>query len=374
MEDKRGEFMSCAHMTEIENYCQECKIFCCDACSMVHIDHIDQLLIWTTIIENYLKNCERCKNISRLIVKNKIDIDYLKGEIFTKIEEGFAKLFDKLIIYKTQLKEEIWEIMMSNGNILTGEAKNHLKFKRSLEELDFQISELTSQRDLGEKENMIRNLQNNMLQEVEKQIEIQKGSSSKEYAKELREFHISDNFSLEELKKYFNIKLPSQVKTIYSENLRCTFPNYSNIWRKKEGLYGDTKVCSPEILPPHFKLSIRVNNNPNVYQRFCLGVCKEKFSTKKSDSYGLWLKDQWAYHGYDGQIQEFGRKSIPGNGKFSASGSIVSLVYQKSKELSFEVNGHLQPRKLYNVEGPFYFWASLFNEESELEILDLLML
>ena len=97
----------CSHAQDIQSYCKCCKLFCCDHCASDHIIHFKHLVVWTKITSKYIKNAENCQNIPRLLVKNEINIDSIKAQIFHKIDLLFSQIFEKFVQFKEQFKEEI---------------------------------------------------------------------------------------------------------------------------------------------------------------------------------------------------------------------------------------------------------------------------
>ena len=78
MEQENNEFKACGHLEEVKRYCNDCKIFICDECSMEHMEHIESCVPWTNIIKEYLIESQKYEDIAQLLMKNNINIDSLK--------------------------------------------------------------------------------------------------------------------------------------------------------------------------------------------------------------------------------------------------------------------------------------------------------
>ena len=374
MELQHKEYNACPHIQNVENYCLECKIFFCDDCTMDHMPHLNKVEIWNNIAKDYIKNCQNCQNKSRLILKTNISFDSLKAEILGKIDQVFDQLFIKLKHFKTQFTDEYLGKMNSIGEFKNEEVKDQGEFKSSLEKLNIFITELKRQIESGEKEVLIKSLQTsleaNVLEDIEKQIDIHQKIkvTNNEYAKELKEFQITENFTYTELMKYLSIQHPIGQKMVNVQEFNLTFPNGSKIWKKIESCA--EQICCPQILPPTFKIRIRINNYPPG-QSFAVGICKENFVTynhNRNDN--TWLSNQWLYNGYTGNLNSQTNTDITGNANFMRTGAIVSLIYDANKILAFEVDGVRQTKVFQDIQGPFYFWASVYYVNSELEIID----
>ena len=371
MELQHKEYKVCPHIQNVENYCLECKIFFCDECTMDHMPHLNKVEIWNNIAKDYIKKCQNCQNKSRLILKTNISFDSLKVEILGKIDQVFDQLIIKLNQFKTQFKDEYLGKMNGIGEFKIEEVKDQGEFKSSLEKLNTLITELKSQIKSGEKKILIGSLQDNVLEDIEKHIDIHQKTivTNNEYAKELKGFQITENFTYTELMKYLNIQHPIGQKMVNVQDLNLTFPNGSKIWKKIESCA--EQICCPQMLPPTFKIRIRINNYPPD-QHFAVGICKVNFVTYKHEwNTRPWLSNQWLYNGYTGDLCSQANTDIKGNAKFGRTGAIVSLIYDTNKILVFEVDGVGQSLVFQDIQGPFYFWASIYHANSELEILDI---
>ena len=255
--------------------------------------------------------------------------------------------------------------MIPQENLGKAEGQDSEEFRRSLEDLGILIKEMKKYKKSGEKEILIKNLQKNIVRDVEKQIKVFKEMkmSSNEYAKALKKFEISEELSYQEFEKYLNIKLPNYRKNA-TENF--AFPDGSRIL-KKTGTDQWKAISCSQLLPHHFTIKIRINNYTRDTFSY-LGLCKDNFQTAQSKS-SPWLDNQLAYKS-TGNVYFYNKPTISGNKGYDGNGNILSISYDKNKRVMFEVNGEKQPISVDNLEGPFYFWASLYYTNSEIEIIE----
>ena len=371
MEYKNEELKVCAHIQEVERYCKVCKIFCCDECTREHMNHIDKLVIWSTVIKKYLMKSQNYQSIGQLLLKSQISFDTLKVVINSKIDEVFFQLIEKINKFKILFKEEIWKKLLPIGESHPYSGRDSEKLSESIEELDKLISEMKISKKSSDKEALINNLQKNSLKEIEKQIQIHQemSISQQNYANIVKEFEIMEDMTFGEFKKYIKINSPL-VNAEYEPPLLLdyVFPHGSRVW--KEGNNKWRALCCPKLLPSAFRMTIRMNNitHPNDVG-ISLGICRENFQTH-SGSCTPWKADQWVYYSNSGELRQYQKPGISGNKKFNTNGDLVSIVHNKNKTLYFELNGERQPKLFLNLQGPFYFWAVNYYIGTNIEIIE----
>ena len=268
------------------------------------------------------------------------------------------------------MKEEMIEKIIAEQRKFPGEeAKIPEIFRKNVEDLEIHVQEMKKHKKSGDKETLIYCLQQNFLQEIEKQIKIHQEIkiSNQEFTNELRYFDIREDINYKDFLQGLKITFPPFIERNMTQKYK--FPEGSRIWHKTEE--SQKAICCSEQLPPQFKIKICVNNNPG-FQNFALGVCQTTFQNM-SKCYP-WLPNQIGYNGRNGNIYRLNKPTISGNKSFKENGKIISLIYDKHKTLSFEINEEKQPKQIHNLEGPLYFWASQYRDNSEIEILEVIKL
>ena len=108
--------MACEHISFIENYCEQCSIFICEECSISHMDHIEWIHNWKSLIIDIKKSCLDSFNRAHLLLKSAQNIDLLRASVLGKIDAACDEIINRIVDYKKQLKEEIWEEFKENEN------------------------------------------------------------------------------------------------------------------------------------------------------------------------------------------------------------------------------------------------------------------
>ena len=411
MEEELTEFNHCEHLQDLVNYCNLCKLFVCEDCSVDHLEHLEEIVEWSNLIKEYLIRCNNCEHRIRVLLKiasgENIDqgptpeqIAKKKKEIDSKIDALFTELYKKFDIYKQNIKDEIFNKFMEKVNENKTPTKNadseHLEadideLKDLLKKVEGVVKDMVAFEKKDDKESMIKILQKNVIKEVEGRVhmvdvdivDVEHHLHDTPHAPKLPQFDfsISDCFNLDLFLRGLKITPPlreegkssgrfSGPKVIDQTENFC-FPKGRRIWRKPGKIKEDLSICCSMHLPQYFKIRIRINNFTH-HQFGVFGICKKDFKSQEEAIIG-WEKDQWGFtedgkfiHHYKGK--GYGKSGNDIKGK---KGDVVTLVYDNTHKLSFSLNGVKQPKCFRKLPGgPFYICCSLTYVDSEIEIIE----
>jgi len=149
----------------------------------------------------------------------------------------------------------------------------------------------------------------------------------------------------------------------------------TNLWTNGSNIYQGGRdewktFCSDLIMPRYFKCRIKIHecSDPNEGGRF-IGLSKNK-----CDDIGMYYGasiEWWAFNNNIG----LWCKDKSGRGRtnvtYGRRDDVVSVIYNSSKKITFEVNGVLVDDSFDDIEGPFYLACS-DRTNSRYQILDIL--
>eukprot|EP01022_Parablepharisma_sp_SALTPOND_P020349 TRINITY_DN3688_c0_g1_i1.p1 TRINITY_DN3688_c0_g1~~TRINITY_DN3688_c0_g1_i1.p1 ORF type:complete len:297 (-),score=10.33 TRINITY_DN3688_c0_g1_i1:127-1017(-) len=131
--------------------------------------------------------------------------------------------------------------------------------------------------------------------------------------------------------------------------------------------------CSNKTLPAYFKFQIKVHEayDPNNGYRF-IGI-----SENQCDEIGGYYnksKAWWAIHNNHGAWSKSNGYKGRGTVTYSNAGDIVTVIYDRTKTIRFEVNGISTAQAFDNVDGGPFYLACVDGSNSHYEILDITIL
>jgi len=131
--------------------------------------------------------------------------------------------------------------------------------------------------------------------------------------------------------------------------------------------------CSNKILPEFFKCKIKAHQafNPNSGNRF-IGLSRNQCD-EDNGNYYCKSTDWYAIHNNVGAWSKTDGYKKRGALTYGDAGDIVSVIYDRTKSIKFEVNGVSTGQSFDNIEGPFYLACS-DNSNSTYEIIDIISL
>ena len=421
-----NELGRCEHLNEITNYCEECRIFMCEECSMEHIEHIQNVNSWDNEINEYLLKCKDTKSRAKILQQSSASYDEYKGEIFSSIDCCFQSLFTKLNTFREQLKSNIWTQFSGTRSSTTV-----TDIKKVIGELEEMISKISLSLDKQEKSPIFEILQSNKLPGLQAQIRDLKVETNTVSEREnqikqyIQEFKVSERFNYSHLFTFMDLEpkdlfwtlcpwgitsrgvqtdmYRSSENRLYMENspkhmsdnmqymgqrefqrrpeeclkenniapdMECIFPNGRQSWERNEGIssIGHKSMCATTPLPPYFRLTITKGKGSQVL----FGVTQTQFKTKQS--YIGFQEGEWVCSS-DGTLswveEEGGRTLKTGNPPWTDQYAVIS--YTRDGNLAFYYNNSPQPVHFYIGIGKIlYFCASLCAQSSSIQIVNVL--
>ena len=188
------DYQACEHTQKIENYCKKCNIFLCEQCSMDHMDHIEDIGDWKSVIRSYLNVCLDFQKRGQLILKSIPSIDTIRAEIIAKVDSAFEQIVHKVRAYQERVKEEILE-KFDKGE--EGEEESSSSLRKLTEEMASFADKLIIRSIDGESARIIKAIQDTPLQSIENKIQLYREHkySQLEKFKGLRQFALDNTFS-----------------------------------------------------------------------------------------------------------------------------------------------------------------------------------
>jgi hypothetical protein len=139
---------------------------------------------------------------------------------------------------------------------------------------------------------------------------------------------------------------------------------------KHDGNY-DYTIQTENLLPPYFRASVKVSPSDNSNAWFAFGVTRTK--VKLDNKKFMWcseaISDCFAYN-CNGMISDSEDSRKYGETYWQKANNI-SIVLDKTNNISFEKNGINFGIAFKNVKGPFYLAASLLYKNYEVEIIEI---
>ena len=398
MSSTKEEFKHCEHLEEVSSYCHECKIFCCEDCSLSHLEHLENLDAWDSLIKEYLIGCKNSHSRLKIILKMLGAGGTSRGEILTKIDACFKDLHRRIDEHKVQVKKDIFaklpkEFMEDSRGNLDQSKFNPSEIKRMIQDLDVLMKEMDFYNERNQKKEMIDLLKKDILKEVEESFKFDMDLKTLGSAKPIQ-FPFWIRHMLDDYEKFLpNIESCPDIqrgKKSLSKDVTEDYFWFENkerkqrIWQKAVAQSGKSySYCSPTLLPKEFKLTLKVNNF--IQSPFgVFGVSKVNFGLTRG--WLPWTDDQYTFcteghgHGYPskrggelkGNVCELiGDTHICSVMNGIQTGDIFILTL-KNHILSMMHNAKQLLQVFHHVHPPLYFCASLYFDNSQIEILQVL--
>ena len=175
--------------------------------------------------------------------------------------------------------------------------------------------------------------------------------------------------------KTSGIRMLSNLTTSYYFNIKQFLRNKKSLTFTKGGDHWESLCLTPK-LPDYFRITAKVSRidafEGIVFFGIIAGNNLDFSATFKSMV--PWDKGQCAYYS-NGNISYFDRKirSIKGNSEF-AKGDLISIIYDGSKVVQFEVNGCRQKKGFGRLQGNLHFVAGMNTKGSEIQVMEVLAL
>ena len=222
-------YQTCNHLSspqnprEVESYCRKCELFICEECSLNHVDHIDSIEDWRSISREYINKCVSYQKRTQILLRSTQNVDQIRAQVMDKVDKAMQRLLAKIKTFKKQLKETIWATLIGQAYRMDaskiGNSPNLEKIGDNLKAIEEDFLSLERK---GDKNAMIKYMQNNLLNDLEQKIGYFKEEKSHEMkvSESIKQFKIEDAYSYSKFKDSFNIEFPkmpiSGQATLYS--------------------------------------------------------------------------------------------------------------------------------------------------------------
>ena len=367
-----GSFENCGHTSELVNYCHQCSVSICDDCTTEHLEHLEAIDAWDSLVKEYIRRCENDHSRIRIFLKGSAASKRDNSGVKLMMESAFKETQEKIEKFKIALVKEVLDAAnktsgKAGANKPALEKEKELELKNLLQQLTGVIKELKDFDEVDNKDGMLKTLEKNVLQEVDQKLKgIHVPTPKGKDTDPLSEFSIKSQLDLPLFHSLFQIHAP------FMTEITDQF-SFSDGGRKfkKLGTPEWMSKCAGEPLPSMFRIRVRINK----FTEQCFGyfgVCRKKFGDTQGEPIPL-EENQWACttNGFIYQNREGRTKYMLGNDSCSKDRDTLSIILDKEKTLRFEVNGKKQPMNFEQMPlGDYYFCSSLYFEGSEIEIIE----
>ena len=354
---KVRKFNVCEHEKDIQNYCLQCELFICDeCCTDEHLEHIEAVETWDAVIQHYHQTCRNCTSRTRVLIKTTVSEEQLKKELFTKIEDKFQEIHQKIEEYKGIFKQEMWSLVKSERLF-----NNTPELTAMLEKLQVIEDDIQRKIEGEDKEGLLDIMREGALDPILTQLDSNKERKtvSLQYSKLIREFSLHhDKIDYDFCRQGISAFTP-----YYEENRtrKYFFPNGARIWRKvnEEGEEGFKSMCCPTPLPKHWRISLRKSKGEIAY----IGFSGKDFLIK-NDKLGV-KKGEWAIgpegETYQGGLRDEGEDPI-------LDVEDITIIYDQNHQLHLNYGGKTYQHYVQGLQGQAYLCAALYEHNSFIEI------
>ena len=213
---------TCGHLKQIDNICEKCKIFICEDCTNLHLDHIDCLKDLKMVIQEYRAKCVNFQKRARLLIKSVPNEDAARAQLFSAIDSACTQLMNKILDFQQRMKTEMWTQYAGNSD-------KDLSSKNGLE-LNLKITEevLTEMNEAEATDNTVKTIElmsQDLLLNLETQIQRSmenKGNTFSLIQQIKNEVNIKEILTFEKFKSLFEFpKLykNSNYDLLFSESI-----------------------------------------------------------------------------------------------------------------------------------------------------------
>jgi len=369
-------------------YCETCDTLVCLKCQVNHtkddghnVIGINDIIvkIMNKVKENdYKYNEERLEggiDVAEILASKSDHIIELKDEIKKEVNEIIEEVFEAQVLSRLDiLSDQYQELINKFGTTNVYHIEHTQELLNTLLYKDHNYQKIVEMyKDVSSKKNSVME---HLVSVKEIQLELARLANVVENIRIKIKNDIKSALRPDvwerELEKILGLAEKDQIY-----NTLATKSNIVNNWTNGSKIHkgGDkdwVTFCTEWHMPSYFKCSVKIKEmrDPEEGGRF-VGVSTNKCNGKGSyyehsnnwwalnNNLGLWCKDK------------FGQ----GRGKvtYGDDNDVVTIVYDRSKRLSFEVNGISTDDYFDNVQGPLYV-ACADRTNSHYEIISILML
>ena len=169
------------------------------------------------------------------------------------------------------------------------------------------------------------------------------------------------------------LRMLANLTAQYNFTIKQIFRNRKSLTFSKSGDHWET-LCLNPALPDHFRITAKVTKidafDGMIFFGIIAGNQLDFNATFKSKV--PWDKGQCAYYS-DGNISYFDReiRAFKVNSGYE-KGDLVSIMYDGSKVIQFELNGCKQKMGFGRMQGNLHFVAGMNTKGSEVQVLEVL--
>eukprot|EP00826_Nyctotherus_ovalis_P024103 TRINITY_DN1862_c0_g4_i1.p1 TRINITY_DN1862_c0_g4~~TRINITY_DN1862_c0_g4_i1.p1 ORF type:complete len:405 (-),score=102.91 TRINITY_DN1862_c0_g4_i1:87-1301(-) len=374
-----------------DHYCEECKELMCMNCRETHsdghpIDAVANIAAKASgNLEAIIKDMSTGKKqLAEEIQLKKDVLGEAKKMEETKesLKEMAGKLIDRL--FETKIESDMNKFMSQLNKVTNNLAAANYRVPEILKKKEYLSDMVYRERNYQEvcavyleepPSDLIMSKHVEAFEDVKEKLEKLEIMKSTMQIKEILDEHINFTLECRECKKSLIDDVLGKKATLSAKVCEACKEKIAGInWTNGTKITQGTDPAwltfsSSELMPAYFKCRVKVHQAvaPEKGNRF-IGVSKNKCDS--TDGYFNTSENWWALHNDKGIWSKDAEGGERGKVTYQNAGDIVTVVYDKTKKLRFEVNGVSTEQSFDGIEGPFYL-ACADATASQYEIIEI---